>query len=83
MKKIYFVIDNQSKSDYVKKIIKLKPSIIPDEDTLVTIFNEIRDVQSGKKNGMSVENITLEVPDEALNYGRHLTAKGRTLLIFH
>jgi hypothetical protein len=83
LKKIYFVIDNQSKSDYVKKIIKLKPSIIPDEDTLVAIFNEIRDVQSGKKNGMSVENITLEVPDEALNYGRHLTAKEIKLMVLN
>ena len=49
LKKVYFVIDDQSKSEYVKKIIKLNPTIIPSEDTLVAIFNEIRDAQSGKK----------------------------------
>ena len=73
LKKVYFVIDDQSKSEYVKKIIKLNPTIIPSEDTLVAIFNEIRDAQSGKKNASVVEGVTLVAPDEALNYGRHLT----------
>ena len=49
LSEVYFVIDDQSKADYVKKIIKINPSIIPEEDTLVAIFNEIRDVQAGKK----------------------------------
>lgn len=40
LKKAYFVIDDQSKSQYVKKIIKLNPAIIPDEDTLIAIFNQ-------------------------------------------
>lgn len=51
---------------------KLNPTIIPSEDTLVAIFNEIRDAQSGKKNASVVEGVTLVAPDEALNYGRHL-----------
>lgn len=32
---------------------------------------------------MSVENIILEVPDEALNYGRHLTAKEIKLMVLN
>lgn len=83
LKEVYFVIDNQSKADYVKKIIKLKPSIIPEEETLVAIFNEIRDVQAGKKNISAVEGITVEAPDEALDYGRHLTTKEIRLLVIN
>ncbi len=49
LKEIYFVIDDQSKEDYVKKIIKLNPTIIPGQETLIAIFNEIRDVQVAKK----------------------------------
>ena len=60
---VYFVIDDQSKADYVKKIIKINPSIIPEEDTLVAIFNEIRDVQAGKKNIGVVAGITIEATD--------------------
>lgn len=83
LKKVYFVIDNQTKSEYVKKIIKLNPAIIPEEDTLIAIFNEIRDVQAGKKNVSVVEGITLEAPDEALNYGRHLTTTEIRLLVLN
>lgn len=83
LQKVYFVIDDQSKSEYVKKIIKLNPAIIPGEDTLVAIFNEIRDVQSGKKNSRVVEGITLVAPDEALNYGRHLTTTEIRLLVLN
>lgn len=83
LKKVYFVIDNQTKSEYVKKIIKLNPAIIPEEDTLIAIFNEIRDVQAGKKNVSVVEGITLEAPDEALNYGRHLNTTEIRLLVLN
>ena len=83
LSEVYFVIDDQSKADYVKKIIKINPSIIPEEDTLVAIFNEIRDVQAGKKNIGVVEGITIEAPDEALNYGRHLTTTEIRLLVLN
>jgi len=81
--KVYFVVDNQNKSDYVKRIIKLNPSIIPEENTLIAIFNEIRDAQSGKKNIGVVEGITLEAPDEALNYGRHISSAEIRLLVLN
>lgn len=83
LSEVYFVIDDQSKADYVKKIIKINPSIIPGEDTLVAIFNEIRDVQAGKKNISVVEGITIEAPDEALNHGRHLTTTEIRLLVLN
>jgi len=83
LEKVYFVVDNLSKSDYIKKIIKLNPSIIPEEDTLIAIFNEIRDKQAGKKNIGVVEGITLEAPDEALNYGRHMSSAEIRLLVLN
>lgn len=83
LKQVYFVIDNQGKSEYVKKIIKLNSAIIPDEATLVAIFNEIRDAQSGKKNIKAIEGITLEAPDEALNYGRHISSVEIRLLVLN
>lgn len=80
---VYFVIDNHKKGDYVKKIIKLNSSIIPKEEVLIGIFNEIRDKQSGKKNIGVVENLTIEAPDEALNHGRHLTSTEIKLLVLN
>ena len=77
------MIDDQSKANYVKKIIKINPAIIPNEDILVAIFNEIRDVQAGKKNISVVEGVTIEAPDEALNHGRYLTTTEIRLLVLN
>ena len=40
-------------------------------------------MQTGKKNIGVVEGITLEAPDEALNYGRHLTITEIRLLVLN
>ena len=75
IKKITFVIGSQhTPAEYVKAIIKNHPCIIPDENTLIGIFNEIRDKQSEKKNTNIVENITIETSQDALLYFRHLTS---------
>ena len=71
--KVLFVLDDRPPCEYIKAIIKTHPSIIPDDNTLTGIFNEIRNQQTSKKNGISVEGITIQTPDEALNYCRHLT----------
>lgn len=79
LKRVTFVIDNASKSEYVKSIIRQHPQIIPDDNTLDAIFNEIRNKQSEKKNNC-VEGVTLSTPDEALSYCRHLTSNEIKLL---
>lgn len=72
--KVLFVIDEKKeKSEYVKGIIQNHPNIIPEKLVLESIFNEIRDKQSSKKNNGVVEGITVETSDEAINYCRHLT----------
>lgn len=70
---VIFVIDNLSPAEYVKAIIKDHPKIIPSDNVLDAIFNEIRDVQAGKKNAHVVEGVVISTTDEALNYYRHLT----------
>ena len=72
LNKVLFVIDDKKPSDYVKAIIKKHPNIITDEQILNAIFNEIRNVQSSKKN-TSVEGIVIQAPNDAINYCRHLT----------
>jgi len=71
--KVLFVIDNKHSSEYVKAIINIHPGIMPDEQILTGIFNEIRDEQSSKKNISVVEGLTIQTTDQALNYCRHLT----------
>ena len=79
--KVLFVIDEMEPSEYVKKIIKLQPGVIPGEEVLVAIFNEIRDAQASKKNINCVEGITIETTDEALDYCRHLTSDEIRLMV--
>lgn len=80
--KLLIVIDDKSNTDYVRSIIKDHPNIIPNENTLQTIFNEIRNKQSEKKNTL-VEDITIQSSDEALNYCRHLTYNEIRLVTLH
>lgn len=83
LKKVLFVIDDKKPSDYVKSIVKIHPRLIPNEETLTSIFNEIRDQQASKKNIGSVENITIETSDEALSYYHHLTSGEIKLLVLN
>ncbi|EFM09975.1 conserved hypothetical protein [Paenibacillus curdlanolyticus YK9] len=79
--KVQFIIDDKKPSEYVKSIVNVHPRIIPNEDTLNAIFNEIRDQQSSKKNIGVVENITIETSSEALDFCHHLTSSEIKLLV--
>jgi len=79
--KVQFVVDDKKPSEYVKSIVKIHLGIMPNEDTLNAIFNEIRDQQSSKKNIGVVENITIETSFEALDYYHHLTSSEIKLLV--
>ncbi|MFI3172877.1 MAG: hypothetical protein R3Y58_11020 [Eubacteriales bacterium] len=80
LKKVLFIVDDKSPAEYVMKIVENHSSIIPDTNVLNAIFNEIRDKQSAKKNVNDVEDITICVPEESLNYFRHLTSSEIKLL---
>ncbi|MGV2620744.1 UNVERIFIED_CONTAM: hypothetical protein N8J90_06135 [Halobacillus marinus] len=81
LKKVQFVIDDKKPSEYVKSIVKIQQHIIPNEEILDSIFNEIRKEQANKKDIGSVENITIETCDEALSYYHHLTSGEIKMLV--
>ena len=80
LSKVTIVVDDKDPEEYVKAIIKDHPNIIPEKEVLQAIFNEIRDVQSSKKNINSVEGITIQTSDEVLNYSRHMTSNDVKML---
>ena len=80
--KVLFVIDDKPPSEYVKAIIKDHPCLMPEDRILSAIFNEIRDVQSSKKNS-NVEGVVIQTTDEALNYCRHLTNNEIRLMVLN
>lgn len=71
---VQFIVDDKSSSEYVKSIIKTHTKLLPSEEVLTGIFNEIREKQSGKKNTCSLEGITIEASHEVISYSRHLTS---------
>lgn len=83
LSKVHFVIDDKEKSEYVKKIVRLNPTIMPKDDVLIAIFNEIMNAQASKKNNKVVEDITLTLPNEAISYGRHLSVTEIKMLVLN
>lgn len=82
LNQVLFVVDDKEPSDYVKSIIKDHIALIPKNDELTSIFNEIRRIQSDKKNTDPVESISITSIDQSLNYYRHLTSgQIKTLVI--
>lgn len=71
--KVRFVVDDKQPSDYIRPIIGNSISVIPEDDVLTAVFNEIRDKQSSKKNISVVEGVTINDMSDALNFCRHLT----------
>lgn len=80
LKVVWFVIDDKKPEDYIRKIIEKHPAVIPSDTDLLSIFNEIRNKQSEKKNTL-VEGVIIDNADEVLSYGRHLTTNEIRLLV--
>lgn len=78
--KVTFVIDDSDKADHIKKIIKVNPSILPNDEYLNRIFDQIRDCQSIKKNKNS-ENITINTLVEFERYKKYLTSNEIKLMV--
>lgn len=78
---VTFVEDNKKISTYIKSIARFKNKKLISEELYESIFNEIRDVQTGLKNSF-IENETIAQPKEVLKYNRHITKREiNTLLI--
>ena len=83
LQKVYFVIDDKTKEEYIKSIIRINPMIMPDDLVFVGIFNEIRNKQASKKNESRIEGRILNYPREAIHYCRHLTKSEIKLLVLN
>ncbi|MFA6897481.1 MAG: hypothetical protein WCQ96_04325 [Patescibacteria group bacterium] len=81
-KKIIFVQDSKDISDYIKRITKFKDRKIRDNDFYQNIFEEIRNVQSSKKNSC-IENEQIEKIEDVLKFNRHLFKKEIYTLIIN
>ena len=77
---VIFVVDDKKSSEYVKEIVKNHIAIIPNEETLIAIFNEIRNKQSEKKN-INVENLIVEAPGDSLEYCKYITSSEIKMVI--
>ncbi|WP_159888691.1 hypothetical protein [Paenibacillus puerhi] len=80
---VVFVIDDKSKSDYIRDIVKVNPRIIPNDIVLEHIFDQIRDAQSTKKNNNNVEGTIISAMDEFIYYNRHLTANEIKMMVLN
>ncbi len=74
LKKVIFVVNDKSKVDYVKEIIKVKDSVIVTDEYWGKIFDQIRDIQSSKKN-ICCENITINCLEDFHRHKKFLTSE--------
>ena len=81
LSKVSFVIDDKSKEDYIKGIIRNENIIIDDEkEYLQKIFEEIRAKQHAKKLS-KVEGICIHQISEFFHYSRHLSTGEIKLMV--
>ena len=73
-------MNDKSKADYIREIIVNHPKIVPNDNLLNSIFEELKKIQSSKKDMDIVEGVTINYVDEALNFNRHIT-KGEIELL--
>lgn len=83
LNEVVFVIDEMETAEYIKSIIKINPAIIPDNNVLNQIFNQIRDAQSAKKNIATVEGIILNSIDEFIYHSRHLDSNEIKMMVLN
>lgn len=83
LNKVSFVIDDKTKAEYVKNIIKINSKFIPRDNVLDGLFSKIRDAQASKKNNDSVEGERVTHLRDVYTYDRTLKAKEIRLLVIN
>lgn len=82
LKEVNFVIDKDSKSEYIKNIINFKRNFGKNNDFFDSIFDEIRDKQSVLKN-ISIHHKEIEKASEVLQYNKYLKKNDIEMLIIN
>jgi len=80
LKIITIVEDNENEYEYIKTITKFKKTEIKSEEFYKSVFIDLRDIQSSKKNSY-IENATINEIRDVLSFRRHLSVKDIELLI--
>lgn len=78
--KVLIVEDNQSEADYIKSVTKFKKANIKDETFYKSVFQDLRNIQTAKKNSY-IENVVISQIKEVLDFKRHLSSKDIETLI--
>lgn len=68
---VLIVEDETTEQEYLKLITKFKNKSLKTDDFYSTVFRELRDIQSSKKNS-SIENQTISNVLDVINFNRHL-----------
>lgn len=78
--KVFIVEDNSTENEYIKSVTKFKKVGIKSDDFYTSIFTDLRNIQSAKKNTYIENEIISEIRD-VLTFNRHLTIKDIEILI--
>ncbi|WP_213190171.1 hypothetical protein [Cloacibacterium caeni] len=68
---VLIVEDDTTEQEYLKLITKFKNKSLKTDDFYSTVFKELRDIQSSKKNSL-IENETISNVLDVINFNRHL-----------
>ena len=80
LSKVVFVIADKQKANYIKKIIKINPDILPPDAYLNRIFDQIRAIQTDKKN-KNTESVVINALCEFVKYKKHITNQEVKMLV--
>ncbi len=80
LKVAIIVEDFETENEYVKSLIRFKDTAIKSDDFYKSIFIDLRNIQSNKKQSY-IENVTISEIREVLHFQRHLSTKDIELLI--
>jgi len=80
LERVLIVEDNQSGAEYIKCVTKFKKNDIKDDNFYTSVFQDLRNIQSAKKNSY-IENSVISQIKEVLDFKRHLSTKDIETLI--
>lgn len=78
--KVFIVEDNSTENEYIKAVTKFKKVGVKSDDFYNSVFTDLRNIQSAKKNSYIENEIISEIRD-VLTFNRHLSTKDIEILI--
>ena len=80
LEKVFIVEDNSTENEYIKSVTKFKKVGIKSDDFYNSVFTDLRNIQSAKKNSYIENEVIAEIRD-VLTFNRHLSTKDVEILI--